>query len=144
VKLAIVQTGRSRVIGLVAVAAVSSGAALTGSAIAHTHVYSNAVKVNKAPPGVGGLAIYSGRVTSPKHRCRVHREVQVYHANPNPDVRLGTRITTPGGKWKLKAASVPNGHQVYALIETKVLKQTANHDHTCAVDRSPDRTVPYP
>jgi hypothetical protein len=133
---------RSRLVALVTVAALGTGALVASLAIAHNVVYPSQVVVKKASPA----GLYRGRVLSAKVPCKVNREVQVYHANPNPDVRLGTVFTNGAGRWTLAGPALPNGHKVYALIETKVLNppNPPGHNHTCSLDRSPKRAIPYP
>ena len=119
----------------------AAAAVVASLASAHTHVFSNSVTVNRAGPS----GKYGGRVNSPNLRCQRNREVQVYRVRTGPDVRIGRTRTGPAGGWSLFAPpGLGNNRKVYALIETKVLASTAQHDHTCAVDRSPVRTIPYP
>jgi hypothetical protein len=135
---------RSRLAGLVAVASLIGAALIASLAFAHTYAYPNQVTLSKARPLGGAIAVYKGRVLSGKLRCKVAREVQIFHATPNPDIRVARGYSHAGGYWKVKGARVPNGNKVYALIETKVLAQNPNHDHTCLVDRSTNRKFPYP
>jgi hypothetical protein len=119
-----------------------AGAAVVASlAVAHNQVFPNAVTLKRA--GLG--AKYSGRVNSGIARCERNREVQVWRRKASGDVRLGTTYTNPNGGWTLFAPPpLGPGRKVYALIETKVLVGSPQHNHTCAVDRSPVRTIPYP
>ena len=143
---------RTRVVGVVAVGALAGAAVVAGLAIAHNRVFPNSVTVTQARPinPAGGAAgVYSGRVLSGRANCKRNREVQVWRADVNPEVRLFTTRTKYAagglGYWRRKAPALPNGAKVYALIETKVIPPfTAAHDHTCPVDRSPVRTIPYP
>jgi hypothetical protein len=134
----------SRVLGLVAVAVMAGAAVVASLAFAHNKNYANQVTLTKAVPRTPAIATYKGRVNSSRARCERNREVQVWNATPNPDVRVARTRTAPTGRWKVKGARVPNGDQVYALIETKVLLGNAAHNHTCAVDRSPNVTFPKP
>jgi hypothetical protein len=132
-----------------AVAALTGAAALAGLAIGHNRQFSNSVTVTKAKNRTPAVAVIRGRVLSGLPNCKRNREVQVYRADVNPEVRLFTTRTSYSagglGYWARKTPALPNGAKVYALIETKVLPPfTAAHDHTCPVDRSPVRTIPYP
>jgi hypothetical protein len=111
---------------------------------AHNRAFANSVTVAQVKPLAPGLDRYSGKVHSRKLRCQRRREVQVYRADVNPEVRLFTTRTGRRGGWLRKGPSMPVGAKVYALIETRVLPGGGAHDHTCPVDRSPVRTTPYP
>lgn len=115
-----------------------------GAVAAHNRAFANSVSLREATPLAPGLDRYSGRVRSRHPRCRRRREVQVYRADVNPEVRLFSTRTSRRGRWLKKGPAVPAGAEVYALIETKVLRSSAAHDHICPVDRSPVRTTPYP
>ena len=143
-KTTVARVVRSRLVAVVTVAALGAGAVVASLAIAHNVVYPSDVVVNKASPS--GAWFYKGRVLSAKVPCKANREVQVYHANPTPDVRLGTVFTNADGRWRLAGPALPNGQKVYALIETKVLNppNPPGHNHTCRLDRSANRTIPYP
>jgi hypothetical protein len=133
-----------RVVGLVAVAVLAGAAVVAGMAVAHDKTFSNSVTLTEAKRLSPAVGVYGGRVRSPNPRCPRVREVQVYRADVNPEVRLFATRTQPGGRWRRKGPALPNGAKVYALIETKVLRSNAAHDHVCPVDRSPVRTIPYP
>jgi hypothetical protein len=143
---------RIRLRGIALAVAALAGTALVASlALAHNRVFPNSVTLTRAAPiNPGGVAaVYRGRVLSNRANCKRNREVQVWRADVNPEVRLFTTRTRNSagglGYWLRKNPALPNGAKVYALIETKVLPPfTAAHDHTCPVDRSPVRTVPYP
>jgi hypothetical protein len=142
---------RSRLLGAAAVAVLVGAAVFAALAIAHNRVFPNSVTLTKAGPNSpGGAAnIFRGRVLSGRANCKRQREVQVWRADVSPEVRLFTTRTGSAGlapgSWRRKIPALPNGAKVYALIETKVLPPfTAAHDHTCPVDRSPVRTIPYP
>ncbi len=142
---------RNRLIWRVPIAALVIVVALAGLAIAHDREFPNSVTVTRAKSSVpgGAAAAYRGRVLSGLANCKRNREVQVYRADVTPEVRLFTTRTKYSagglGYWYRKAPALPNGAKIYALIETKVIPPfTAAHDHTCPVDRSPVRTVPYP
>jgi hypothetical protein len=128
-------------LGLLAIVAVSGTA---GVATAHNKEFSNSVVVKEARQYAPNVDSYGGRVKSGNARCKRHREVQVYRVDVTPEVRLFSTRTGPGGYWRRKGPDLPDGAKVYALIETKVLASNAAHDHTCPVDRSPVRTMPYP
>jgi hypothetical protein len=132
---------RSQVIAVVATVALVGAAILASLAIAHNQAFSNAVTLKRA--GSGGK--YSGRVNSGNARCERNREVQVWRRKASGDVRQGTTFTNANGAWTLFAPpGLGPGRKAYALIETKVLVGSPQHNHTCAVDRSPVRTIPYP
>ena len=137
-------TRKPKLIGIVAATALAGATVLADLATAHDKAFSNSVtltEANRLGPAVGA---YGGRVLSANPRCPRVREVQVYRADVTPEVRLFTTRTTPGGRWRRKGPALPDGAKVYALIETKVLRSSAAHDHVCRVDRSPVRTIPYP
>jgi hypothetical protein len=142
--MAVSRAIRSRVLGLVAVAVMAGAAVVASLAFAHNVNYPNQVTLRKAIPRTPAIATYKGRVNSPRARCERNREVQVWNATPNPDVRVARGRTAPDGRYKVKGARVPNGDEVYTLIETKVLLGNAAHNHTCAVDTSPNVTFPKP
>jgi hypothetical protein len=125
-------------------ATVVCAAVFGAAAVAHNKQFSNSVSLVEATRLTPAIGTYGGRVNSGKPRCRRHREVQIWRADVNPEVRLLTAHTGPGGKFRRKGAALPDGAKVYALIETKVLLGNAAHNHTCPVDRSPVRTIPYP
>jgi hypothetical protein len=132
---------RSRLLGVVAVVALAGAAVLASLAIAHNKRFSNSVTLKRA--GSGGK--YLGQVNSARPRCEANREVQVWRRKASGDVRQGTTFTNAAGRWNLVATpGLGPGKVVYALIEAKVLVGTAQHNHVCAVDRSPLRTTPYP
>lgn len=133
-----------RTVGSVIVTAVAAMALVTGVAGAHDNAIPNSVTLTKAKHYGPGVWEYKGRVRSSNSRCERHREVQVYRADVNPEVRLFTTRTGASGRWKRKGPVLPNGAKVYALIETRVIVSNGAHDHICKVDRSPVRTVPYP
>jgi hypothetical protein len=136
---------RARSVTVLALAVLTGAAVLAAVAIAHTAHYPNHVTLTKAVlTGNPGQALYKGRVVSSKDRCEVNREVQVFHVQPNGAVRVARGRSNGAGDWKASGSRVPNGDKVYALIETKVLKANANHDHSCKVDRSSKRAFPYP
>jgi hypothetical protein len=144
-KLAESRSTRTRFAAALAVAALTGAAVIAAVAIAHTVHYPNHVTLTKAVlTGNPGQALYRGRVLSSKPRCEVNREVQVFHVQPNGAVRVARGRSNGAGDWKANGSPVPNGDKVYALIETKVLKANANHDHSCKVDRSSKRAFPYP
>jgi hypothetical protein len=119
-----------------------AGAAVVASlAIAHNQAFSNAVTLRHAGPG----GKYKGKVNSGNARCERNREVQVWRRKASGDVRQGTTYTDALGRWSLFAPpGLGPNRKVYALIETKVLVSNAQHNHSCPVDRSPVRTIPYP
>jgi hypothetical protein len=131
-----------------AVIALVGAIALASLAIAHNRQFSNSVTLAHAKNRTPAVAVIRGRVKSGLPHCKRYREVQVYRADVNPEVRLFTTRTGTGatlGLWRRKTPALPNGAKVYALIETKVVPPSnAAHDHTCPVDRSPVRTIPYP
>ena len=143
---------RSPLIAVLMIAMLGAAALIAGLAFAHNKVFPNAVTLTHAGPyapgGPGVVNIYRGRVRSPRANCKRNREVQVWRADVTPEVRVfttRTRYSAGGlGYWKKKVPALPAGAKVYALIETKVLPPLAGHDHTCPVDRSPVRTIPYP
>jgi hypothetical protein len=140
---------RSRVVVVLTVSAFAGAAALASLAIAHNRVFSNSVTITKAKNRTPAAAVIRGRVLSGLPNCKRNREVQVWRADVTPEVRLFTTRTSYAagglGYWARKTPALPNGAKVYALIETKVVPPfTAAHDHTCPVDRSPVRTIPYP
>jgi hypothetical protein len=140
---------RSRIAVLVGVVALTGVAALASFAIAHDREFANSVTVTKAKNRTPVSGLIRGRVISGLPHCKRNREVQVWRADVNPEVRLfttRTRYSAGGlGYWLRKTPALPNGAKIYALIETKVVPPfTAAHDHTCPVDRSPVRTIPYP
>ena len=133
--------GIQSVVVAAAVAALAGGAVLAGLAIAHNRTFSNSVTLRYAGPG----GKYNGRVNSGIARCERNREVQVWRRKASGDVRQGTTFTNAAGRWNLFASpGLGPNRKVYALIETKVLVGNAQHNHNCAVDRSPVRTIPYP
>jgi hypothetical protein len=143
------RAARSRLAWIVVVIALAGATVLASLAIAHDRVFSNSLTVTKAKRISPAVAVFRGRVLSGLPNCKRNREVQVWRADVNPEVRLFTTRTSYAagglGHWARKAPALPNGAKVYALIETKVVPPfTAAHDHTCPVDRSPVRTIPYP
>jgi hypothetical protein len=138
------RASRQRLIGIVAVAVLVAAALVASLAIAHNKAFSNQVSLTKAVPYGPALAVYQGRVTSPRANCERNREVQIFNVTANPDVRVARTRTTPAGAYKVKGAQVPNGNKVQALIETKVLPAPPGHNHTCNVDRSPNVVYPHP
>lgn len=137
-------TSRLHLVGLVAVAALAAAAVAAGMAVAHNKTFSNAVTLTEAARLGPAVGVYGGRVRSRNPRCPRVREVQVYRADVTPEVRLFSTRARPNGRWRRKGPALPDGAKVYALIETKVLRANAAHDHVCPVDRSPVRTIPYP
>ena len=137
-------TRNPKLLAMVAAAALAGATVAAGVAVAHDKAFSNSVTLTAAKRLGPAVGTYGGRVLSANPRCPRVREVQVYRADVNPEVRLFSTRTTPGGRWRRKGPALPNGAKVYALIETKVLKSNAAHDHICPVDRSPVRTIPYP
>ena len=133
-----------RKFGVLAAVAVGGAALTTGIATGHNKEFSNSVTLVEARQYAQNIDTYGGRVVSGHPRCRRRREVQIWRADVNPEVRVKTTRTGPFGRYRAKGPDLPNGAKVYALIETKVLASTAAHDHICPVDRSPVRTVPYP
>ena len=131
-------------LALVVATTVVCAAVFGGAAVAHNKRFSNSVSLVEAKRLSPAIGTYGGRVTSGKPRCRRHREVQIWRADVTPEVRVVTGHTGPGGKYRRKGPALPDGAKVYALIETKVLLGNAAHNHTCPVDRSPVRTIPYP
>jgi hypothetical protein len=105
----------------------------------HTAAFNSQVTISYAKG-----TLVRGQVVSGKAPCKRHREVQVYRVDPGGNTRLGTVYSVPNGDWKLKGVALANGQKLFALIETKVLRQSAAHDHTCTLDRSPSVIVPYP
>ena len=138
------RANRQRVIGVVAVAVLAGAALIASLAFAHNRAFPNQVSLTKAAPYGPALAVYKGRVTSPKAKCERNREVQIFNVTANPDVRVARSHTTPVGTYKIKGAQVPNGDKVQALIETKVLPAPPGHNHSCNVDRSPTVVYPHP
>ena len=135
-------------VALIALATMVAAVPIADLAIAHTKAYPNSVTVAKARKLGPAVGIYNGRVLSARVQCKRNREVQVFRVDVTPEVRLfttRTRYSAGGlGYWKRKGPALPKGAKVQALIETKVLAPFAGHDHTCPVDRSAVRTVPYP
>jgi hypothetical protein len=148
-KMADARAARSWAIGIAMAMVLVGGVVVASLAIAHNRVFPNSVTVTKAKNRTPAVAVIRGRVLSGLPNCKRNREVQVWRADVNPEVRLFTTRTSYAagglGYWARKTPALPNGAKVYALIETKVLPPfTAAHDHTCPVDRSPVRTIPYP
>lgn len=139
-KITRAQGTRTRILAVMALAALAAAAVAASLAFAHNVVYPNQAVVKKAKTNGN----YRGRVNAAKVPCKVNREVQIWHINPNPDVRLGTVFTNGVGRWIFAGPALPAGQKVYALIETKVLPPIPNppgHNHTCRVDRSPNKVV---
>jgi len=136
---------RRSVLAVIAAAALAGTVVATSIAPAHNVNFGNQVNLNRARDYLASnYADYKGRVFSNRPNCERYREVQIWRvANPS-DIRLRTTRTTPTGFFRVKGPQVANGQKVYALIETKVIPSGAGHNHTCAVDRSPVRTYPYP
>jgi hypothetical protein len=135
---------RTRVSAAVGVGVLACAAMLAGLAVGHNKPYSNAVTITSANP-IGPLkAAYRGKVLSPKPNCERNREVQLWNADANPDVRIGTTRTGPNGSFATKRDRVPNGTHIYALIETKYLNTSPGHNHFCRVARSAKRVFPHP
>ena len=126
------------------VGALLGAAVLAGLAIGHNKPYANGVTITSANPIGPNKAAYRGRVVSPKPNCERNREVQLWNADANPEVRIGTTRTFPNGTFATKRDRVPNGTHVYALIETKYLNAGAGHNHFCRVARSAKRVFPHP
>jgi hypothetical protein len=145
-KLVVPRSTRARFVGVLAIAALSGAAVVATMAFAHTVHHANRVTLSHAAPQAANpaRALYRGKVRSAKHACEKNREVQVFHVTPPNDTRVARTRSNGAGDWKASGALVPNGDKVYALIETKVLKANANHDHSCKVDRSGNRRFPYP
>lgn len=118
------------------------GGLMAGLATAHNVVFPNKVTLTKAVPKPNNRALFKGRVKSPKARCERKREVQIFNATANPDVRLA-RTSTVRSRYKVKGNRPSPGDNVYALIETLVVVGNQNHSHVCAVDRSPNVTYPH-
>lgn len=138
---------RRSVLAVIVAVALAGTVIATSIAPAHNVNFRNQVNLSLARDYGGpaaNLAIYQGRVNSPRPNCERYREVQIWRvANPS-DVRLKTLRTTPTGFFRVKGPRIAAGRKVYALIETKYIPAPAGHNHTCPVDRSPVRTYPYP
>ena len=129
---------------MVVVSALACAAVLAGLAVGHNKPYANGVTITSATPIGPNKAAYRGKVLSPKANCKRYREVQLWNADANPDVRIGTTRTGPNGTFATKRDRVPNGTHIYALIETKYLNTSPGHNHFCRVARSAKRVFPHP
>jgi hypothetical protein len=135
---------RTRVSAVVVVSALAGAAVVAGLAVGHNKPYANGVTITSATPIGPNKAAYRGKVLSPKANCKRYREVQLWNADANPDVRIGTTRTGPNGTFATKRDRVPNGTHIYALIETKYLNTSPGHNHFCRVARSAKRVFPHP
>jgi hypothetical protein len=135
---------RTRVSAVVVVSALACAAVLAGLAVGHNKPDANGVTITSATPIGPNKAAYRGKVLSPKANCKRYREVQLWNADANPDVRIGTTRTGPNGTFATKRDRVPNGTHIYALIETKYLNTSPGHNHFCRVARSAKRVFPHP
>ena len=132
-----------KVMMLIACAVLVAAAVAATVAPAHNVNFANQVTLTYAKD-YGNLGLYKGRVNSARANCERNREVQIFRVDNPSDVRIARGRTYASGAYKIKGTQIAAGQKAYALIETKVIPTGAGHNHTCAVDRSPVRTYPYP
>ena len=63
-----------------------------------------------------GDARYSGKVKSPKGRCKRNRKVTVIH-NSNPPFEIGETTTDDNGRWSLSGPLPPSGDKITVKVK---------------------------
>jgi carbohydrate-selective porin OprB len=133
-----------RAVAVVAAMALVIAAVAATMAFAHNKVFPSQVTFTKAVGLNPVKARFKGRVLAGKAPCKTGREVQVYDISVNPDRRLAKAFSNANGRWVVTGHRPPNGHQLYAIMETKVLPGGAGHNHSCQNDTSPTLVFPHP
>jgi len=119
---------RARIAIGAAVAAVALAVSLP-AALGHKKKFDSNVQL-KIDKSTGNTAVYSGKVTSDKGKCRNKRRI-VLKVN---GVVFATATTIPGGTWSVTAQKYPKGTFVLAKAKKRFLKKNRKHRHKCKPD----------
>jgi hypothetical protein len=111
-----------------ALALVVAGAGTATAAKAPT-----GVKLTSVIEGMAGEGIYSGKVRSPRPKCRRHRLVRVIH-DVDPPFLIGETRTDNKGAWTLSGPLPPHGDQV--IVKVKKTRRCKGARRTYVIDRS--------
>ena len=133
-----------RSVGLAAALALVIAALAATLAFAHNKVFPSQVTFTKAVAVSPVKARFKGNVLAGKPPCKTGREVQVYDISVNPDRRLAKAFSNATGRWVVTGHRPPNGHQLYAIMETKVLPAGPGHNHSCQNNTSATLVFPHP
>ena len=91
------------------------------------------VKLTSVVEGMAGEGVYSGKVRSPRPKCRRHRLVQVIH-DVDPPFVIGETRTDDDGEWTLSGPLPPHGDQV--IVKVKKTRRCKGARRTYVIDRS--------
>jgi hypothetical protein len=143
-ELLVTARAKRRTVGLAAAAALVIAALAATLAFAHNAVFPSQVTFTKAVSVSPVKARFKGRVLAGKAPCKTGREVQVYDISVNPDRRLAKAFSNANGLWVVTGHRPPNGHQLYAIMETKALPGGPGHNHSCQNNTSATLVYPHP
>jgi hypothetical protein len=116
------------VLGLVLIAA-----CFAGVAAAHTKYFTSTI-VARFTPERGNTGTYSGRVVSPKAKCKANREITVTDSRHH---RLGQGTSDASGNFSFHGRTPPPTGSVEAEAEVKRIKpKTRRHKHLCLSGRA--------
>ena len=128
-------------VGIATLSLLTGGAAwATGRSVIN---YPTHVRLDKAVQTSAGNGRYKGRIVRSKPLCKKRREVQIFDETPSPDVRLARTRSPKSGKWTAIGQAPPSGHDVYAIVEAKVVNKNGN-TYTCKAARSKTLIFPTP
>jgi hypothetical protein len=116
---------------LVLLAAIALVASSTGTATAAKAP--TTVRLSSVIEGMAGEGIYSGKVRSPRQRCKRNRLVQVIH-DTVPPFLIGQTRTDGKGNWTLSGPLPPDGDRV--IVKVKKTKRCKGDRTTYEIDRS--------
>lgn len=127
---------RTRIAVGVAVAVIALAVSLP-AALGHKNKFDSNVQL-KIDRSTGNTAVYSGKVTSEKGKCRNKRSI-VLKVN---GVVFARTTTVPGGDWSVIAQKYPRGTDVLAKVKKRFLKKNDQHRHKCKSDRTTRKVPP--
>ena len=111
-----------RTAGTALIATLALGAAGPDTALADRAP--TTITLHQVVDAGSGRGEYSGRVRSPRPRCRRHRPIELIHA-AEPPTTIGETESDEHGKWKLTAVLPADGETVIVhALRTKRCKGT--------------------
>jgi hypothetical protein len=112
---------------LAALALVATSAGTAAAAKAPT-----TVKLTEVVEGMAGEGLYSGKVKSPRPKCRRHRRVMVIH-DVMPPFPIGETRSDQHGDWTLTGPLPPDGDTI--VVKVKKTRRCKGVRRPYVVDR---------
>ena len=113
--------------------AVLSALTLAGTAVAHEATYDSTITVHYANDE------FAGQVNSTNDKCEAGRTVKVFLVEGEEKTLVASGTTAEDGSYSIAYEDAAEG-DYYARVTREVLRNTSEHSHVCAADKSP--TIP--